>query len=141
MNDVEKKLKAYFEQNQYAFVLLFGSYSDGKENSMSDIDIGIYFKGKVDLKQAGFDTAMLEKQFAKKIDITILNGIEKKDPLFGFNVLSRHKLIVLNNERAYIQFKTAAQLSYLDHKPLIEASLTAFKDRIKAGKTGERNYA
>lgn len=82
--------------------LFYCSHSDGKENSMSDIDIGIYFKGKVDSKQVGFDTAMLEKQFSKKIDITILNGIEKKDPLFGFNVLSWHRLIVLNDDILFL---------------------------------------
>jgi len=141
MSDIEKTLKTYFEKSAYIFVLLFGSFADGKENSMSDIDIGVYFNGKIDLKQVGFDTAMLEQKLSRKIDITILNDIEKKDPLFGFNVLSRHKTLNINNKNRYIRFKTDVQLSYLDHKPLIEANLAAFKNRIQSGKTGERNYA
>ncbi len=141
MDDIEKRLKVYFEQRDYAFVLLFGSYADGKENSMSDIDIGIYFNAKVDLMQAGYDAAMLGEELAKKIDMTILDDIEKKDPLFGFNVLSRHRVIALNDEEAYIRFKTDVQLSYLDHKPLIDANRSVFKERIKAGMIGERDYA
>jgi len=141
MDKIERGLKAYFRDSDYAFVLLFGSYADGKENSMSDVDIGLYLNRKVDLKQVGYDAAMLGKKLSKKIDLTILDDIEKKDPLFGFNVLSRHKVIVAEDKEAYVRFKTDAQLSYLDHKPLIDANLAAFKERIKAGKIGERDYA
>lgn len=92
------------------------------------------------MKQAGYDAAMLEGKLGKKVDLLILNDLEKKDPLFGFEVLCRHKSITVNDEAAYIRFKTALQLSYLDHKPLIEANQKAFQKRIDSGKIGKRNF-
>ena len=108
---------------------------------MSDVDIGIYFKHRIDLKSLGFLTATLEAKLEKKIDLVVLNEIEKKDPLFAFNILQNHRVLKINNEDMYINFKTAVQLSYLEHKDLIDQSMRDLHDRIRDKRFSKRDYA
>ncbi len=83
---------------------------------------------------------MLESKIGKKIDMIILNDIYKKDPLFAFEILDNHTLLLINDEDSYITFKTSSQLYFLDHKPLIETNEKALLNRIKNDKIGERNF-
>lgn len=141
MSNVTISTKEYFAEKPYAFVLLFGSCADGSENPMSDVDIGLFFDGDIDLMEAGYDAAKLGEKLNRRVDMTILNHIEKKDPLFAFSILDRHILIAVKDESRYINFKTTVQLSYLDHKSLIESNRDTLQRRIDEGKVGERNYA
>ena len=134
------QLKKYFSQSSYAFVILFGSYADDTYNSMSDVDVGIY-SDDLDLKTLGYHVAMLESLLEKKVDITIIKDIEKKNPLFGFNILNNHQTVLLNDVSLYINFKTKLQLSYLDHKPLLEMNQKTLLDRIEEDKIGVRDFA
>jgi predicted nucleotidyltransferase len=134
------QLKDYFKDDDYSFVLLFGSYRDGTQKSTSDVDIGLFYGKDIDYKDLGFRTAMLESKIGKKIDMIILNDIYKKDPLFAFEILDNHTPLLINNEDSYITFKTSSQLYFLDHKPLIETNEKALLNRIKNDKIGERNF-
>ena len=136
-----KRLEEFFLDNIEAFVLLFGSYADDTAGSMSDVDIGIYFEHSVDLKSLGFLSATLEAKLEKKIDLIVLNDIEKKDPLFAFNILQNHRVLKVNNEDMYINFKTVVQLSYLEHKELIDQSLQDLHSRIHDNHFAKRDYA
>lgn len=136
-----KKLAKYFNKSDEAFVLLFGSYANKEEGPLSDVDVGIYFKDGIDVKTLGFHNAMLEKVLGKKIDLISLNGIEKKDPLFAFNILQNHQLLHLTDEEAYINFKTSVQLSFLDNKALIEQNMRDLQRRINNNEFAKRNYA
>jgi len=132
----EKALKSgIFEDTSYPFVLLFGSYSEDSESAMSDVDVGIFYKNEI-----GYQTAMLEDLLGKKVDLIALNDVYKKDPLFGFQILENHTSVLINDEDAYVSFKTSCQLYYLDHKPLIEMQERAFLKRIENDKIGERNF-
>jgi len=136
-----EQLHDYFKnQDRYSFVLLFGSYSDGSESVTSDVDIGLFYEGKVDYKDFGYQSAMLETKIDKKIDMMVLNDIYKKDPLFAFKILEKHTPILIHDEKAYISFKTSSQLYFLDHQPLIQREEKALSDRIKNDKIGERNF-
>jgi hypothetical protein len=89
----------------------------------------------------GYDTAELESLLGKKVDVVALNDIYKKDSLFAFNILENHTVMLLNDEKKYIDFKTSAQLYYLDRKELIEMNHKALKKRIETNTIGERNFA
>jgi len=135
------KLKNFFENCEESFVLLFGSYASKKEHSLSDVDIGLFFKEEIDLKKLGYLNATLEAKFNQKIDIVVLNDIEKKDPLFAFNILENHIVLNQQDEAVYINFKTAVQLSYLDHKYLIDQGMRDIQRRIDNNSFAKRNYA
>jgi len=89
----------------------------------------------------GYMTAMLEKVLSKKVDIVLLNKIEQKDPNFAFSILENHKTLVVKNQERYIAFKTRVQLSYLDHKELIEQNLHGVQKRLESDNFARRNYA
>ena len=133
-------LKSYFSDKEYGFVLLFGSYADGSYGEHSDVDIGVFFKEKVDYKTLGFDVAMLESKLEKKVDLIVLNALYKKNPLFAFEILQKHEPLMINDSKAYIDFKTSTQLYYLDHAPLLEQNRASLLYRIEKDKIGERNF-
>ncbi|WP_193150407.1 type VII toxin-antitoxin system MntA family adenylyltransferase antitoxin [Sulfurimonas sediminis] len=134
-------LQTFFKKYNFDFVLLFGSAVTQTMHEMSDIDIGIFTKDTISLKDLGYISAMLENKLNKRVDISLLRDLEKKDPNFVFSILENHQLITLQDETSYIDFKTKAQLSYLDHKELIETNLKGLKNRIENGNFARRNYA
>jgi len=138
--EIIKKIKEYFKNSDYLFVLIFGSYAKNDFTNLSDIDIGIYFKDNPNYKEIGYHSLKLEELLNKKIDLIALNDIYKKNPLFSFEILKNHIPIIINNQEEFINFKTKCQLYYLDAKPLIEQNLFALKQRIKNKKFGERNF-
>ena len=138
---LNQSLKTFFEDRNYCFVLIFGSYSDNSYGTSSDIDIGVFFESEVDYMTLGYQSAMLESKLGKKIDIIVLNDLYKKDPLFAFQILENHTPVVVKNQKCFVSFKTSCQLYYLDHKHLIDINKKALQKRIKNNKIGERNFA
>ncbi|MCF7886472.1 MAG: nucleotidyltransferase domain-containing protein, partial [Candidatus Marinimicrobia bacterium] len=56
----KEKIKKYLLKNQkIIFTLFFGSTVSGGMHQLSDIDIGIYFKEKMDILELGEITAEL----------------------------------------------------------------------------------
>ena len=56
-----ESLESYFaEDDNYAFVILFGSMSGEDAHEKSDVDIAVCFEGDSDMMQAAFDQARLE---------------------------------------------------------------------------------
>ena len=138
---IETIVKEVFKDTPCDFVLLFGSHARGDAHAMSDIDIGVCTPEPLDLKSLGYLAATLETRLRRPVDLTDLYGLYRKNPLLAFEILSHHIPLCLRDEERYIHFKTMAQLSYLDHKPLIEANRRQLRRRIEEGKIGERNYA
>jgi len=139
--EIVQKLREYFlKQSSYPFVLLFGSFASGESAPSSDIDLGIYVGKEPDYLGIGLDVANLESLLSRRIDITVLDGLEGHNPLLAFEILRKHKLLILRDEESYIAFKTRAQLSYLDALPLIEANRKALQKRIENRRIGERNF-
>lgn len=137
-----ERLQDYFSKsNAYAFAVLFGSVNASNAHENSDVDIGVYFKDDTDYMQTGFDQAQLEALSGKKVDVVVLNALADRDPLLAFEILANHRLLFCASEADYLAFKTRAQLSYLDHAPLILGNKNALEKRIMSGKSGERNYA
>lgn len=134
-------LQEYFRNQSFTFVLLFGSYANGTQSEMSDIDIGLFFSEEVDYMELGYHTAKLSSLLDKKVDLISLNDLYKKDPLIAFEILDNHQCLVCNNQEKYIRFKTVTQLVYLDNKPLIELNRANLSKRIEQKNTiGKRNY-
>lgn len=140
-SEIQKIVIEEFRGETLRFSLLFGSMATDKTHDFSDIDIGICTGAPMTLESLGYHTAMLETKLGKKVDLIDLYRLYEKDPLLAFEIYSRHLPIEIRDEKAYIRFKTKAQLYYLDHLPLIEANRRQLDRRIEEGKIGERNYA
>lgn len=137
-----ERLREYFSKHSHApFVLLFGSCARGEAAPSSDIDLGIYLGEEPDYLVIGAHIAELESLFSRRIDLTVLDGLEGRDPLLAFEILRRHIPVLIRDEMSYIAFKTRAQLVYLDALPLIEADKEALQKRIQSNRIGDRNFA
>ncbi len=68
-----KKLKEMPDFNRVKFVILFGSYSSGKENKLSDIDFAVYYDENYD-KRYEFRKEILGK-LPENFDVQIFQDL------------------------------------------------------------------
>ena len=123
------------------FVLIFGSYVEGTQTKMSDVDIAVYLSKDIDLLTVGKIISELEKVTNRKIDFVILNNLYSKNPLFAFEIINKSKLLFVRNSDLLVDYKTRTQLEYFDTEKLRDASREALRKRIADKKFGKRNYA
>lgn len=129
---------------QYDFIetaLLFGSYAEGSENKLSDIDIAILTTREISLLELGRLTAYLEGIFKREIDIVVLNNLQIKNPVLAHEIATKGKLLFCRDMEKFIAFKTQAIITFMDTAPLREAVNRAIRRRLKNGRFGDRNYA
>ena len=138
MGDVVlKKLKEYFKNSNYPFVLLFGSYANSKESYLSDIDIAIYSDKELSLIDIGLIIYELEGLLDKKIDLIVLNDLYKKNPKLSYNIVANHKIVTLKSKSDYADFKYNSYRYYFDTKPLYNLFDRALLKRIDDGSYGK----
>jgi len=58
---IEQLRRQLQDAQQIDFAFLFGSYADGTNNDLSDIDIAVHFRGEYTLLDVGEITTLLEK--------------------------------------------------------------------------------
>lgn len=129
---------------QFDFIesaILFGSFAEGKENKMSDIDIGIVAIKDLSLIEIGLVASRIEMSLKRRVDIVILNDLYRKNPLLAYEILSKGNILFCRNQERLIELKTNTILSFIDTAQLREAVNNALKERMKSGRFGDRNYA
>ena len=119
------------------FALLFGSYARDRQTALSDIDIAVYTNRPVSLLEQGDMISLLEERLGKKIDLVLLNGLEKENAKIAFNIVDNHKVILNKQQQKYIDFKADTYKYYLDLKPMYEMFDNALKERISSGTYGK----
>lgn len=78
-------LRDYFTTgSRYPFVLVFGSFASGEAAPSSDIDLGIYIGEEPDFLEIGTYISTLESSLQRRVDLTLLDGLEQPNPLTGF---------------------------------------------------------
>ncbi|MBS3075250.1 nucleotidyltransferase domain-containing protein [Candidatus Pacearchaeota archaeon] len=93
-----KKLKEMHNINRVKFVILFGSYSQGKENKLSDIDFAVYYEGnkkeryefrkKILIKLPDIFDVQIFQDLPLYVRISVLKGklIYMKDTKFVYDI-------------------------------------------------------
>jgi len=136
------KIRSFILTKEYIeFAFSFGSSISGKFNSLSDVDIGIYFNKKIDLLEIGGIVSDLEKITGKKIDLVELNNLYLKNPFFAYEIITNSNLLFCKNENSLVEFKTKTYLNYLDTEKLRKTVNKDFYRRISDNKFGKRDYA
>jgi len=123
------------------FAVLFGSVAENRATPLSDVDIGIYTSRDISLGELGLLNCRLEAIIRKKVDVVVLNDIYKKRPVFAYEIVKNGVLVFCKKQERFIEFKKKTFLYYLDNDYLIEEINKSFKERLKNGRFGERNYA
>ena len=134
IESVKQLLKSY---DFIDFALLFGSYARDKQTALSDIDIAIYTSRSIGLLEQGNILSVLEEKLGKKIDLILLNGLEKENAKMAFNIVDNHKVILNKQQQKYIDFKANTYKYYFDLKPMYEMFDNALKERIASGTYGK----
>ena len=106
MDKLEEKIKVYFKNKKEVIaVYLFGSYAEGKDRDLSDIDIGILLdrNNREFFNERKNDYIVeLGRLMRKDIDPVILNSASE-----GLlrQVFSKGKCIVVNDSRKLARYK------------------------------------
>ncbi len=135
--DLEKLKDILSNYDFIEFALLFGSYANGSEHNLSDIDIALQTCRDIDLLTQGHLIATLECEFGKTIDLVILNELYKTNPKLSFNITDNHKVLLSNNKQAYIDFKTQSLLYYFDTAYMYDMFDKSLKNRLENGTYGK----
>jgi len=125
---------------EYDFIinaLLFGSYSNGKADRFSDVDIAIEVTKTIDLLTMGEIISRLEIEVERKTDLVIINDLHKKSPLLAFNIYKNHKRLFIKDQKRYDGFKENALHFYLDFKRVLDEQNRMFLKRVESGNIGK----
>ena len=106
MHKLEEKITAYFKNKKEVIaVYLFGSYAEGKDRDLSDIDIGILLdsKDRDFFKERRNDYIVeLGRVMRKDIDPVILNSASEE---LLRQIFLKGKCILVNDSRKLAEYK------------------------------------
>ncbi|MFH1673546.1 MAG: nucleotidyltransferase domain-containing protein [Pseudomonadota bacterium] len=105
-NKLKEKIIAYFKKKEGVIaVYLFGSYAEGKERPLSDIDIGILFdrKDRDSAKEKRNDYMLeLARILRKDVHPAILNSASEE---LLRQIFLKGKCILINDSRKLARYK------------------------------------
>lgn len=113
---IKKELSRLFKEYNIVFAYLFGSQAEGRTGLLSDIDIAVYFDGRISQKDC-FDLKLkligdLTDIFRRDdIDIVVLN---EAPYVLENRILREGRLIYSGNERKRNAYETKAFIDYFD---------------------------
>ena len=125
-------IRKYFSTHpDVIFAVIFGSFAEGRQTKVSDIDIGVYTNRELQLLEIGQLVADIENIVKHKVDIVILNDLHKRSPAFAYQIIRTCRPLIIRDEAKFLAFKTKVMLTYLDTRYLYDMVNRAFIDRIK----------
>lgn len=112
INKFLKVVKSMLDFDKVAFIFLFGSVADGKQNKLSDIDFAVYYQGN-NKERFKFRLEVLKK-LPDSFDVQIFQDL----PLFVQKEVLRGKLIYCKDKDLSFVYKKAYEVikSYEDFK-------------------------
>lgn len=119
------------------FALLFGSCVKGTQQTLSDVNMGIYTHRPISLLEQGELISNLEDKLQKNMDLALLNDLYKKNAKLAFNIVDNQQIILCKNQETYINFTTYTYKYYFNQKPIYEMFDKALQERIKNGTYGK----
>lgn len=126
------KLREVLEKEEkIAFAVLFGSFAEGRDTFLSDIDLAIYLSQDMELLQLGRIVGELEKVTERRVDLLILNDALEKSPQIVYEVLSNGRLIFCRDRKSFMEFKVRGMLIYFDTAYLRDMVNEAFRERLE----------
>ena len=128
IDEIKGILKKYFQKHtEIEVAYIFGSVTQGRTSSLSDIDIAVITDSqqiKEETYRYGYKaeilTDLIKLLKSNDVDLVILNEV---NTLLKHRVLYFGKLIYSKNERKRIAFQTDTINKYNDYKQLINPHL------------------
>lgn len=118
-----KKLRQYFKGVKgVSAAFLFGSFSKGRQASLSDVDIAVYLE---DVKLEDKIWLELERLLHKEVDLVILN---KAIPIIAWAAIKKGSMLFIKDKKFYLDLVLKFSCEAED---FIEFNLDFFKRREK----------
>ena len=116
----KKELVKIGKKYNLRFILIYGSYASGDENELSDLDVAIHGRDKLDFKIVMKIHRELSQIFGdnkeRELDLVDLSG---KDPLFVYQIMKNSHLLY-GNKHDYYCFQAFAMRHYLFNKKIFD---------------------
>ncbi|MES0336212.1 MAG: nucleotidyltransferase domain-containing protein [Candidatus Magnetobacterium sp. LHC-1] len=122
------------------FTVVFGSFAEGRATLVSDMDIGLYTARHIDLLELGLVVADLESVCHGRIDVVVLNGLYKTNPVLAYDIVSKGQLVLCRDDDSFTDFKRETFLYYLDTAYLRANVDETLNRRLCEKRFGQRNY-
>lgn len=120
-------------REQIAFAYLFGSVlTDYYREGESDVDLGIYFKGKPDIYTVNDLAYEIQKVVPGNPEIDIVQ-MEKAGLIINHQIFKNGQVLVDNEPDAHTRFYVTQQSMYIDFK----YSRRALEEDLKKVKKGD----
>ncbi len=122
-------IKSFLKANQHVlFAYLFGSRARQQETALSDIDIAVYLKCKLDFFTVRLQLieALSRTLKSDAIDLIVLN----EAPIVLKYEIIREGIVIKENKRNRVLFETKALREYLDSEPIRLVQIEALKRRF-----------
>jgi predicted nucleotidyltransferase len=109
----EEQLARLCRKYDLSFVVLHGSYANGKALASSDIDVGFLGNNQI-IKERFFDVLRdFTSLFGEKLDVVVLNGAE---PMISYRVALYGLPLYEKTKGIFSLFKTSAIARYMDSR-------------------------
>ena len=136
----KKEIKNIFISKDVILSYLFGSYIKGNFSKLSDIDIAVILKKKIDCENylkikldLSVKLSEILRDLKTEIDIVILN---ESSITLKYQVIKYGEVIYKLDEKTRVNFETTVVDYYLDTKPIRDESFEYLLKRIEDGRIG-----
>ena len=135
-NTKDVELKNYFaSQGDIEFALLFGSAASGRVSAISDIDVGVYFRGRKDKLEIGerqieITCKIMQLYHINRVDVVVLN---LANPFLCFQVVRYGRLLYAKDEKGFYKFKADSLGRYQDIKPMYDLYDSVTENSLRNG--------
>lgn len=136
----KKEIERIFISKDVILSYLFGSYIKGNFSKLSDIDIAVILKKKIDCENylkikldLSVKLSEILRDLKTEIDIVILN---ESSITLKYQVIKYGEVIYKLDEKTRVNFETSVVDYYLDTKPIRDESFKYLFKRIEDGSIG-----
>ncbi|WP_456433325.1 type VII toxin-antitoxin system MntA family adenylyltransferase antitoxin [Nitratifractor sp.] len=127
----DDRLKALLQrENRIQFALLFGSFADDSAHGMSDIDIAVSLRSPMELLEMGALIAQLESLTRRRVDLLVVNDLPEERPKLAFSIVQSHRILLIRDEEAYIDFKERTYRNYFDQEAMFRQFDESFVRKV-----------
>ena len=112
--DSTEKLKDFLDRDRnVVFALIFGSYAEGRQKKISDIDTGIYFIQPPEGMDLLYLINTLSELAGREVDVVVLNNAP---PFLRHQIMKNRVILTIKDMAAYTRFREKTISDYDEYK-------------------------
>lgn len=121
------------KRQDIVFAYLFGSYTSGLQNEMSDIDLAVYVTGEFPLLKQGSLVSQLEMMTGCDVDLVILSNAFERNPQFVYDIVFGGELLFSKDGELLNRYRRKTLHYFFDTEPLRRMVYAGLDRRLALG--------